>query len=259
MLEFINDVSQEARKILFENSIEVEFKDGDIVFNEGDFADFMCILVEGEVRILKKEKTIARFFPGDFFGEIGVIQKYRTATAVCVGKTKLLKLKDENLKKIILSEHGFEIMMKFLSEFSQRLKNTTNDLVFLHDAALLLAKDKNPLEILNEIMDEFLSLRGGLSVYIYEYNKINDIYIPVYRAKGLPSYEFETVAERGSVYKLMDMGELVGAAILISDIINPRDVVLFELLSSIIAQLIRKKMYMDEEALKKRLEQKRYT
>lgn len=68
--------------------------DGAIVFNEGDTADGMYILLGGKVRIFRREHghemTLTVLNQGDFFGEMSLFDKKpRSATAQVVGEAEL--------------------------------------------------------------------------------------------------------------------------------------------------------------------------
>ncbi|CAG0961310.1 partial Cyclic AMP receptor protein, partial [Anaerolineae bacterium] len=60
---------------------------GEVLFREGDAGDRMYVIQSGAVRISKtvkgEEKTLAILGPGEFFGEMAILNaKPRTATAI---------------------------------------------------------------------------------------------------------------------------------------------------------------------------------
>ena len=62
---------------------------GDILFHEGEPGDVMYVIREGSIRIRKDsyegEKTLAVLGPGEFFGEMSILNdKPRSATAEVV-------------------------------------------------------------------------------------------------------------------------------------------------------------------------------
>jgi serine/threonine protein kinase len=46
---------------------------GTIVMREGETGDFFCFLVEGELRVYRKDRSLSLLAPGDCFGEMAVI------------------------------------------------------------------------------------------------------------------------------------------------------------------------------------------
>ena len=79
---------------------------GTVVLREGDFAyDFMAIH-EGEADVLRGELRIGTLGPGDFFGEIGVLDKtLRTASVVARTPLRLCSLSRWHLRRIAGAIH----------------------------------------------------------------------------------------------------------------------------------------------------------
>src|SRR5215831_20221631 len=92
----LNNLSDEARSLahvplfkrldanelehLAEEIDQVNYNAGEIIFNEHDRGDALYILEEGSVRIWVydedvKEVTLAELKPGDFFGELAVLDR----------------------------------------------------------------------------------------------------------------------------------------------------------------------------------------
>lgn len=76
---------------------ERSFAFGDVLFSEGDIPDGMYVLVEGSVRVLVdhdgSEVSLARFGPGDFFGETSLLDgSLRTATVRASERVRALWL-----------------------------------------------------------------------------------------------------------------------------------------------------------------------
>jgi diguanylate cyclase (GGDEF)-like protein len=73
-----------------------DYKDEEVIFEEETFGESLFIVKEGAVRIVKREKgkkerDIARFIPGDLFGDLDLFEDSpRTATAVAEEDTILL-------------------------------------------------------------------------------------------------------------------------------------------------------------------------
>lgn len=97
----------------------LHFKKNDMVFDEGDNADFLYIIMKGSVGIYKKEgeaseKLVKELKKGNFFGEIAISQKStRTAKVVCLEPTDLIAIpKDE----FLVMKESFKDLEIFLSE-----------------------------------------------------------------------------------------------------------------------------------------------
>jgi CRP/FNR family cyclic AMP-dependent transcriptional regulator len=81
---------------------EVDVPDGQVLTREGAPGSEFFVIVNGTVRIDQGGREIATLGPGDFLGEIALIDdRPRTATATSVGPTALL----------VLTRGGFRTLM----------------------------------------------------------------------------------------------------------------------------------------------------
>lgn len=91
---------------------------GESLVQEGDFSyDFMAI-EEGTAKVLRGGEEVATLGPGDFFGEIGLIEKEkRTATVVAETDVQLVTLSSWDLKRLEKeSPEAFEQIRKVMEE-----------------------------------------------------------------------------------------------------------------------------------------------
>jgi putative iron-dependent peroxidase len=85
------DPSQLRR--LAELASEVRAADGDVLMRQGETGDEFFVVIEGIVVVEREGRRLARLGPGDFLGEIALIDgRPRTATASSDGDTRLLVL-----------------------------------------------------------------------------------------------------------------------------------------------------------------------
>lgn len=76
----------------------INFMPGEIIFKEGDKAEFVYSVIHGNVEIIKEdvdggEKVIARLGQGDYFGEMAMTSnKPRNATAKAVDSVKTMTI-----------------------------------------------------------------------------------------------------------------------------------------------------------------------
>ncbi len=81
---------------------KLHFETGDEIFREGDIGDFLYIITEGAVEVIKGGKGIARLKKGEFFGEIALLnQRTRTATIRCTEPTDVLALKKSDFGALV--------------------------------------------------------------------------------------------------------------------------------------------------------------
>ncbi len=76
----------------------INYAPGEIIFKEGDEADFVYSIVHGNVEIIREdvgegEKVIAVLGPGDYFGEMAIASnRPRNATAKAVNSVKTMTI-----------------------------------------------------------------------------------------------------------------------------------------------------------------------
>jgi CRP-like cAMP-binding protein len=82
---------------------------GTVIFSEGDPANSMYVLEEGQVEIANRKQVLETISPGGFFGEMGLVnQKPRMATATA--KT--------DCRYVILNESDFYFMIQHAPIFA---------------------------------------------------------------------------------------------------------------------------------------------
>lgn len=92
---------------------ELHFESGDIVFHEGDVGDYLYIIIEGGVDVLKnkgdKQEKVASLSKGEFFGEMALLnERGRTATIKCTSPTNLLALRKSDFGMLVANFSGLK-------------------------------------------------------------------------------------------------------------------------------------------------------
>ncbi|MBW3608904.1 MAG: cyclic nucleotide-binding domain-containing protein [Actinobacteria bacterium] len=73
---------------------------GTAIVSEGDYAHEFIAIEEGTADVIRSGEKIATLGPGDFFGEIGVVEKtLRTASVVATSPMRLITLTRWELKR----------------------------------------------------------------------------------------------------------------------------------------------------------------
>ena len=99
----------------------------DDIIVEGELDDCFYIIIEGEVGVLKNDRSIRLLGVGDCFGEMGYLAKTeRTATIQALSDTALLKV-----NSTVISQVSLNCQVRFLKVFLRtlihRLSMTTTD------------------------------------------------------------------------------------------------------------------------------------
>jgi CRP-like cAMP-binding protein len=151
-LEYLGDATQFSaqihalvpRSILLENFSAAEVRllshfmgvyraePGAEIIREGEAGDFMLMLIDGKVEVLKRDRRneqqlIAEVQSGKTLGEMSMIDgEPRFATCVATGSSLFAVLTRENLARIIVEQPmlGAKILMELVLMLSQRLRST---------------------------------------------------------------------------------------------------------------------------------------
>ncbi len=80
---------------------ETSVSEGEVLVREGDFSYEFMAIEEGEAEVIRGGEKLATLGPGDFFGEIAVLEKtLRTASVVATTPMRLVTLSHWDLKRV---------------------------------------------------------------------------------------------------------------------------------------------------------------
>jgi CRP/FNR family cyclic AMP-dependent transcriptional regulator len=108
------------------------FASGHVVFREGDASDTCYVVRSGHCRAVREHPdgrtiTLARFGPGDFFGELAMFDdERRSATVEAVEETDVLAILGHDMRRL-LRDHP-DIAMKLVVSLGSRLRETNERL-----------------------------------------------------------------------------------------------------------------------------------
>ena len=119
--------SPEAIEQLAEVTAEFAFDADQPIVKQGQVGNGLHVIVSGGARIVAGTDELARFGPGDFFGELSVIdQRPRTATAYAIGPTVCLALASWDLMTVL--EREPQLALNLLKELASRLRSADEQL-----------------------------------------------------------------------------------------------------------------------------------
>jgi CRP/FNR family transcriptional regulator len=108
------------------------FAAGEVVFREGDSSDTCYVVREGRARAIRTHRdgrtlTLARFGPGDIFGELALFEdERRSATVEAIEPTSVVGVLGPDMRRL-LSEHA-EISARLVIALGRRLRETNERL-----------------------------------------------------------------------------------------------------------------------------------
>ena len=113
------------------STFEKTFSNGDIIIREGDSGNTFFQLLEGEVAVYKNygkgdEVQVAVIEPGQYFGEMAVIETYpRSSTVVATGDVKVVEIPAEALNEYFTQNP--DKILAIMEVFGSRIKKMTED------------------------------------------------------------------------------------------------------------------------------------
>ncbi|HYR75386.1 MAG TPA: DUF1003 domain-containing protein [Pyrinomonadaceae bacterium] len=113
---------------LAEEIDQVNFKNGEVIFNEHDRGDSLYVVERGSVRIWVidedvNEVTLAELRPGEFFGEMAVLDRgERSSSATAIGDTHLHRLSSDDFQQFLI-EHP-DAAIDVICEIAARMRQT---------------------------------------------------------------------------------------------------------------------------------------
>jgi CRP-like cAMP-binding protein len=102
---------------------EVPFDEGAHIATEDEPGDTFYVIVEGEAKVIRGGRTVARLLPGDFFGEVSLLDG-GPRTASVVAETPLLTFALTRAPFRQMLEREPSVVLKILHELAIRLRHS---------------------------------------------------------------------------------------------------------------------------------------
>ncbi len=182
MSQELNKLSEEAQSLarvplfkrlephelehLAEDVDQVNYAAGETIFNEHDLGDGLYVVETGSVRIWVMDEdvtevTLAELKPGDFFGELAVLDRgERSSSATALTDTHLHKLSSDAFQEFLI-EHP-DASIDVICEIAQRMRQT-NLLVSRRAARNINREMEEKLTFGQRIADKVASFGGSWS------------------------------------------------------------------------------------------------
>lgn len=107
-----------------DRTVEVTFTDGHVIARQGEVGTGFFMIAAGGARVVRGGETIATLGPGDFFGELSVLDGLpRVAQVLAEGETSCLALAAWDLEAIINEQPS--VGLALLRGLAGRLRTLT--------------------------------------------------------------------------------------------------------------------------------------
>lgn len=156
---------------LAEDVDQVNFKAGETIFNEHDLGDGLYVVETGSVRIWVmdedvSEVTLAELKPGDFFGELAVLDRgERSSSATATTDTHLHKLSSDAFQEFLIAHPDASVDV--ICEIAARMRQT-NQLVSKRASRNVNVEMERQYTFGERIADKVASF-GGSWTFIFIY------------------------------------------------------------------------------------------
>jgi CRP-like cAMP-binding protein len=105
-------------------SEDMEVEEGKVLTREGQSGSEFFVIVDGEVSVTKNGQEIRTLGPGDFFGEIALLEDTpRTATVVAKTPLRFFVLTRRSFRSLLA--HQPELERKVLAALEERVRATS--------------------------------------------------------------------------------------------------------------------------------------
>jgi CRP-like cAMP-binding protein len=108
-------------------AVEVEFPAGHVINRQGEIGTGFFVVVAGMVRVVRDGAEVAQLGPGDFFGELSVLDgKPRNAMVAAIGPTTCLAIATWDFEATLLANPA--VTLAILRGVAARLREATDAL-----------------------------------------------------------------------------------------------------------------------------------
>jgi CRP/FNR family transcriptional regulator, cyclic AMP receptor protein len=143
-----------------------QFGTGEVVFREGDASDTCYVVREGRARAIRTHRdgrtiTLARFGPGDIFGELALFEdELRSATVEAIEPTSVVAVLGPDMRRL-MAEHA-EISARLVIALGRRLRETNERL----SRQSFQTVQSRVAVVLSELVAQEMADRGGKDVLV---------------------------------------------------------------------------------------------
>jgi CRP/FNR family transcriptional regulator, cyclic AMP receptor protein len=109
---------------LADRAVEVDFPADRVIARQGEIGTGFFVVVDGSVRVVRDGEELAVLGPGEFFGELSVLDgKPRIAQVATVSDTRCLALATWDFEAVLLANPS--LALAILRGLAERLRSQT--------------------------------------------------------------------------------------------------------------------------------------
>jgi CRP/FNR family cyclic AMP-dependent transcriptional regulator len=108
-----------------DRTVEVDYGQGGVIVREGEIGTGFFVIVSGQVRVVRDGETVSTLGPGEFFGELSVLDhRPRNAQVAAAAPTTCLALASWDLEGVITEQP--RVALSMLRVLATRLRDLTD-------------------------------------------------------------------------------------------------------------------------------------
>jgi CRP/FNR family transcriptional regulator, cyclic AMP receptor protein len=111
-------LSDREREQVAQRADEVDVAEGKHLIDEGQFGYEFFVIEEGNAQVRHGDETIAQLGPGDFFGEIALLEEQRRTASV---------IATSPMRAVVMFGRDFRQMESELPEVAARIRQAIED------------------------------------------------------------------------------------------------------------------------------------
>jgi CRP-like cAMP-binding protein len=117
-------VDDEGLARIARRAIDVDFPTGAVIARQGDVGTGLFVIASGRVNVVRDGETIATLGPGDFFGELSVLDgRPRTAQVIATEPTRCLALATWDFEAVVTEQP--KVALAIMRGLAGRLRGLT--------------------------------------------------------------------------------------------------------------------------------------
>lgn len=117
-------VDRDVLSLVAARATEVDFPAGHVIARQGEIGTGFFVIVEGQARVVRDGRHLADLGPGDFFGELSVLDgQPRNAQVVAIGPCRCLGVASWDLEALLAESP--QLSLAIIRGLAARLRATT--------------------------------------------------------------------------------------------------------------------------------------
>jgi CRP/FNR family transcriptional regulator, cyclic AMP receptor protein len=125
-VELFHEIAPDDLAAIAARAIEVDFSDGRTIVHQGEIGTGFFLIATGRARVVRDGATIAQLGPGDFFGELSLLDGGpRIATVVSEGPTTCLAIASWEFETLLESQP--QLAIAILRGVARRLRSVSEE------------------------------------------------------------------------------------------------------------------------------------